>query len=126
MTDGRLVYFADFGLALSSMFELSQGEVEFLTAHLTYDSCYIGNHLLRHHLPDGVRGKVEHEVFLHNWVAGERPEEVPSAIAAIIDRHARASVVLDGFHRQLLAVSKRAPYPAADIERVRPGGCSAR
>ncbi|MET8187676.1 protein kinase family protein [Streptomyces sp. NPDC005246] len=126
LTDGRLVYFADFGLALSAMFELSQDEAEFLTAHLTYDSCYIANHLLRHHLPDGVRGKVEHEVFLHNWVAGERSEGVRPAIAAIIDRHARASVVLHGFHRQLLTVSKRTPYPAADIERVRPGGRSAR
>ncbi|MFD7754457.1 protein kinase family protein [Streptomyces sp. NPDC059757] len=125
LTDGRSVYFADFGLALSSMFELSQDEVVFLRAHLTYDSCYIANHLLRHHLSDGVRGNVEHEVFLHNWVAGERSEEVPPAIAAIIDRHARASVVLDGFHRQLLTVSKRTPYPAADIERVRPDGRSA-
>ncbi|MFF0288800.1 protein kinase family protein [Streptomyces sp. NPDC005262] len=125
LTDGRLIYFADFGLALSSGFELSQQEVEFLTAHLTYDSCYIANHLLRHHLPDGVRGKVEHEGFLHNWIAGERPEGVPPAIAAIIDRHARAAVVLDGFHRRLLTVSKRTSYPAADIERVRPGGRSA-
>nr|BBJ48389.1 hypothetical protein SAVMC3_10180 [Streptomyces avermitilis] len=74
LTDGRLIYFADFGLALSSGFELSQDEAEFLTDHLAYDGCYIANHLLRHHLPDGVRGKVEHEAFLHNWIAGERSE----------------------------------------------------
>ena len=126
LTDGRSIYFADFGLALSSGFELSQEEFEFLTAHLAYDSCYVANHLLRHHLPDGLRGEVEHEVFLRNWIAGERSERIPPAIAAIIDRHARAAVVLDGFHRRLLTVSKRTSYPAADIERVRSGGRSAR
>ncbi|MET7889210.1 protein kinase family protein [Streptomyces avermitilis] len=125
LTDGRLIYFADFGLALSSGFELSPDEAEFLADHLAYDGCYIVNHLLRHHLPDGVRGKVEHEAFLHNWIAGERTEGVPPAIAAIIDRHARAAVVLDGFHHRLLNVSKRTPYPAVDIERARAGGRSA-
>lgn len=125
LTDGRLIYFADFGLALSSAFELSPDEAAFLADHLAYDGCYIVNHLLRHHLPDRVRGKVEHEAFLHNWIAGERSEGVPPAIAAIIDRHALAAVVLDGFHHRLLNVSKRTPYPAVDIERARPGGRSA-
>lgn len=125
LTDGRLVYFADFGLALSSDFELSRNEAEFLADHLAYDRCYIASHLLRRHLPDGVRGNTEHEAFLHNWIAGERPEGVPPAIAAIIDRHARAGVVLDGFHHRLLTASKRTPYPAADVERTRPGGHSA-
>ncbi|WP_405908810.1 protein kinase family protein [Streptomyces sp. NBC_00828] len=122
LTDGRLIYFADFGLALSSGFELSEDEAEFLADHHAYDGCYVVNHLLRHHLPDGLRGTAEHEAFLHNWIAGERPEGVPPAIAAIIDRHARAAAVLDGFHHGLITVSKRTPYPAADIERARPGG----
>ncbi|MFD5779165.1 protein kinase family protein [Streptomyces sp. NPDC126933] len=125
LTDGRLIYFADFGLALSSGFELSEDEAEFLSDHLAYDGCYIANHLLRHHLPDGVRGNVEHEPFLHNWIAGERSEGVAPALAAIIDRHARAAMVLDRFHHRLLTASKRTPYPAADIEQARPGVRSA-
>ncbi|MCT9934918.1 protein kinase family protein, partial [Planotetraspora sp. A-T 1434] len=64
MTDGQLIYFADFGLALSSGFELSKDEAEFLSDHLAYDRCYIASHLLRHHLLDGVRGDAEHEAFL--------------------------------------------------------------
>lgn len=125
LTDGRLIYFADFGLALSSRFELSQDEAEFLAAHLAYDGCYIASHLLRHHLPDSVRGNVEHETFLRDWIAGDRSEGAPPAIAAIIDRHARAAMVLDAFHHRLLTASKRTPYPAAGIERARPGGRSA-
>lgn len=118
LTDGRSVYFADFGLALSSGFELSRGEAGFLADHRAYDRCYVASHLLRHHLPDGVRGHAEHGAFLRDWIAGARPERVPPAIAAILDRHARAVVVLDGFHRRLLTESRRTPYPAADIGRA--------
>ncbi|WP_051966721.1 protein kinase family protein [Kitasatospora mediocidica] len=118
LTDGRLIYFADFGLALSSGFELSAAEAAFLSDHLGYDRCYAPSHLLRHHLLDGVHGAAEHAAMLRDWIAGRRPEGVPPAIAAIIDRHARAAVVLDGFHHRLLTASKRTPYPAADIERA--------
>ncbi|WP_329204521.1 protein kinase family protein [Streptomyces sp. NBC_00683] len=124
LTDGRLIYFADFGLALSSGFELSREEREFHSDHLTYDACYVAGHLLRHHLPEGVRGTVEHDAFLRNWLAGDKPVGVPPGIAAIIDRHAPAAVVLGRFHHRLLTVTKRTPYPAADIERAtaRPAG----
>ncbi|MFJ5223245.1 hypothetical protein [Streptomyces sp. NPDC088400] len=80
---------------------------------------------LRNHLPDSVRGNVEHETFLRDWIAGDSSEGAPPAIAAIIDRHARAAMVLDAFHHRLLTASKRTPYPAAGIERARPGGRSA-
>jgi hypothetical protein len=58
-----------------------------------------------------VRGDTDHEVLLHDGIAGRRPQRVPPAIAAIIDRHARSAVVLDGFHHRLPAVTKRTPYP---------------
>ncbi|MFD5504703.1 protein kinase family protein [Streptomyces sp. NPDC127061] len=125
LTDGRMIYFADFGLALSSEFELSQAETEFLSDHLTYDGCYIGNHLIRHHLPDDLHAGTEHEVFLRNWIEGERSEKVPPAIATVINRHARTASVLDEFHRRLLSESKLTPYPVADIEWAQQqGDCS--
>jgi hypothetical protein len=118
LTDGRLLYFADFGLALSSNFELSTAEAEFLTNHLAYDRCYAPSHLLRHHLPDGIRGDREHEAFLRDWNTGRKPDGVPPEIATIIDRHARAAVVLDEFNRRLLTESKRTPFPTTEIERA--------
>ncbi|WP_435858946.1 protein kinase family protein [Streptomyces varsoviensis] len=119
LTDGQLIYFADFGLALSSGFQLSEDEAEFLARHRSYDACFIPGHLLRHHLPEGVRGHASHEEFLRAWLAGERPTGVPAEIATLIDRHARASLALDDFHHRLLTTSKRTPYPAAEIERAR-------
>jgi len=47
LTDGRAVYFADFGLALSANFELSRPESDFLTLHLAYDRAVTVSHLLR-------------------------------------------------------------------------------
>ncbi|MER7792794.1 protein kinase family protein [Streptomyces sp. NPDC097640] len=118
LTDGRLLYFADFGLALSSCFELSASEAEFLSAHLVYDRCHTVSHLLRHHLPDGLRGDREHEAFLREWIAGHQPGDVPREIAAIIDQHSRAAVVMGEFTRRLLTESKRTPFPTAEIERA--------
>lgn len=118
LTDGRRVYFADFGLALSRDFELSADERDFLTDHLVYDRSYAPNHLLRHHLPDGVRAGAEHGDFLREWVGGRRPDGVPADIAAIINRHAPHAIVLDDFHHRLLTQSKRTPFPAAEIQRT--------
>ncbi|MEU9091658.1 protein kinase family protein [Streptomyces sp. NPDC048428] len=117
LTDGRQLYFTDFGLALSSRFDLSADESGFLSDHLAYDHCYTASHLLRYHLLDGVRGDTEREVFLHDWIAGRRPGNVPPEITAIIDRHARPAVVVDSFFRRLLTESKQTPFPAAEIER---------
>nr|BFD86932.1 hypothetical protein StreXyl84_63330 [Streptomyces sp. Xyl84] len=118
LTDGRLLYFADFGLALSSGFELSGAEAEFLARHLAYDRCHTVSHLLRHHLPDGLRGDMEHEVFLREWIACHRPDGVPGEIAAIIDRHSRAALVFGEFARRLLTESKRTPFPTAEVGRA--------
>jgi hypothetical protein len=90
LTDGRLVYFADFGLALSSSFDLSPDESRFLTDHLAYDRCYIASHLLRYHLPDGTRDQAAHEAFLHDWITGNKPGHVPPHVAVVIERNDEA------------------------------------
>ncbi|SBU90953.1 hypothetical protein YW5DRAFT_01134 [Streptomyces sp. Ncost-T6T-1] len=117
LTDGRRLYFADFGLALSSRFDLSPGESGFLSDHLAYDRCYTASHLLRHHVLDLVRGDTERKAFLHDWIEGRRPGDVPPAITAIIDRHARPTVVVDSFFHRLFTESKQTPFPATEIEQ---------
>ncbi|MEU4445623.1 hypothetical protein AB0K14_25715 [Actinosynnema sp. NPDC050801] len=94
LTDGRRLYFADFGLALGAGFDLSPAERDFLSRHLAYDRYYVASHLLRHHLPD----------------------DPAPAIAAVADRHARVAAVLDDFHHRLLTESRRTPFPTADLE----------
>ncbi|MGP3957351.1 protein kinase family protein [Nonomuraea sp. 3N208] len=115
LTDGRLIYFADFGLALSSRFDLSAGEATFLSDHLAYDQHYTAAHLLRYHLPGGAQD----QAFLRDWIAGDtRPAHVPSALAAIIDRQARTALVMNDFHRRLITETKRTPYPVEELKRA--------
>ncbi|MFF1453665.1 protein kinase family protein [Streptomyces sp. NPDC058274] len=121
LTDGHHVYFADFGLALSRAFELSAEEATFLTDHLVYDRSYAPNHLLRHHLPHGIREGTEHQTFLRQWTKGHRPDGIPTDIGALIDRHAPHAIILDDFHRRLLTQSKRTPFPTAEIQQALAG-----
>jgi len=118
LTDGRRIYFADFGLALFAGFELSAAEAEFLSVHLGYDRYYTASHLLRYHFPVGASGNMQHQVFLHEWIAGRRPDGVRPEIAAIINQYARVAIVLDEFHRGLLADSKRTPFPAKELAQA--------
>ncbi|MGY6020028.1 protein kinase family protein [Streptomyces spinosirectus] len=126
LTDGGQVYFADFGLALSSRFELSPEEAEFLSDHLVYDRCYVPTHLLRHHLLDPVRGDVSRETFVREWSAGRRRDGVPPRTAAFLDRHAHTATVLDDFHHRLLTRGKRTPFPAEDLRAALNGTPAAR
>ncbi|MGW2231012.1 protein kinase family protein [Streptomyces formicae] len=119
LTDGHLLYFADFGLALSADFDLSPQESRFLTDHLAYDHCHTATFLLNHYVLDDVRGEADRDTFLSDWIADRRPGGIPPATAAIIERHARTALVLNAFHRRLLTESKRTPFPAPELERAR-------
>jgi hypothetical protein len=119
LTDGRHLYFSDFGLALSARFELSTRERDFLAQHRDYDAAHVATHLLVHHLADSVRGNRERSQFLRDWTEGNRPEGVSAPTASILTRHARTATVLSDFHRRLQHESKRTAFPAAAIEQCR-------
>ncbi|WP_285590899.1 protein kinase family protein [Herbidospora sp. NBRC 101105] len=84
LTDGETLRFADFGLALSSQFELSPAETEFHSAHLRYDHDHTAGSLVRE--------------IRRIWKG-----DLPPGVAAIHDRHARTARVQEDFHRRLLA-----------------------
>jgi hypothetical protein len=46
LTDGRRLYFADYGLAISSRFELSREEADSFDRHQPYDRCYTATYLV--------------------------------------------------------------------------------
>ncbi|MFF9481621.1 protein kinase family protein [Streptomyces sp. NPDC014733] len=117
LTDGRQLYFTDFGLAVSNRFALSAEESAFLTLHAGYDRGYTVSHLLRHHALKEVCDDDGREAFLQDWIAGRRPE-VPPEIGALLDRYARCAVALEAFHRRLLRKSKTTPYPALEIQQA--------
>ncbi|CAL9442036.1 protein kinase family protein [Streptomyces sp. enrichment culture] len=122
LTDGRRLYFADFGLAVSSGFELSAAEAAFVDAHRTYDRCYTAAHLvnwlvtalygLRREDREGRYAMVRH------FAEGRRPTGVPEEAAAILARHAPVAAVMSGFIRAFQSRSRRTPYPREEFRRL--------
>ncbi|MEV0648359.1 hypothetical protein AB0I28_24150 [Phytomonospora sp. NPDC050363] len=125
VTDGHRCHLTDFGLAVGAGFDLSPAERAFFDAHRDYDLAYGAAHLVEHHIAERYRGELDRMAFVTAWAAGTRPPEVPGTVADILDRHARTTIVMAGFFRELIEGDKSAPYPAADLARaIASPGCA--
>ncbi|MBT2530517.1 protein kinase family protein, partial [Streptomyces sp. ISL-99] len=74
LTDGRQLFFTDYGLAISSRFELIQDEADFFDQHRTYDQCYTVTHLVNW-LAVALYGyePEERKAFVHACAQGVPP-----------------------------------------------------
>ncbi|MET9229070.1 hypothetical protein [Lentzea sp. NPDC003310] len=97
LTDGSRLYFADYGLAISSRFEMSEEETAFFAEHRDYDRHYTVTHLLM-------------------WFAyALRSEGVPPRVLAVLDRHNDVAAVMKDFYRRFQHESRRAGYPFRSV-----------
>lgn len=113
LTDGRRLYLADYGLALSSRFRLSRQERGFFARHLHYDRAYTVWFRVIWLVTElyGYRGQ-ERSAFIRSCADGARPGGgIPEAAAGIITRHARGAVVMGEFVRRWDQESRLTPYP---------------
>ncbi|MFE2294956.1 protein kinase family protein [Streptomyces sp. NPDC059452] len=122
LTDGRRLFFTDYGLALSSRFALSPDEADFFRRHLTYDRDYTVSYLVNWlvtalHGYEGY-GRDDREAQVRAYARGERPTGVPDAAASILTRHAPLTVVMADFFRELQQGSRETPYPLEAIRRM--------
>jgi hypothetical protein len=116
LTDGSLLYFSDFGLALSSKFELTAAEKKFFNLHKNYDECYASVNLLRCIIRI-LFGKEAWETRLCEFLDGKQGE-LPPAIALLIRHHAPIALAMDEFFQKLWKESKLSPYPATQLENI--------
>jgi hypothetical protein len=124
LTDGRRLFFADYGLAISSRFELSQDEADFFERHQTYDRCYAATYLVNW-LVTALFGYQREDregryALVRAYAEGKRPTGIPAEAAAILARHAPIAAVMSDFNRKLQRESRRTPYPLEEISRI---GC---
>ncbi len=98
LTDGERLYFADFGLVLSSRFALSPAESAFFAAHRNYDRCYTVAHLL-------------------GWF-DRNLDPLPESAAALARRYAPVADVIGPFFRQLQRHDRDTRYPTAELDRA--------
>ena len=119
LTDGQRLFFADYGLALSSRFELSPEEAAFFGRHRTYDRCYTVTYMVNW-LITNLHGHAsdDREAQLRAYAQGERPIGVPETAAAILTRYAPLTTVITDFFRKLQHESRETPYPLEDIRRI--------
>lgn len=119
LTDGERLFFADYGLAISSRFDLSKEEVDFFADHQTYDRCYSVTHLVIWLVTAlyGYRGE-ERSAFVRACAQGERPKGIPPQVAAILTHHAPLAAVMTDFYRKFQLESRQTPYPMEEIGRI--------
>jgi hypothetical protein len=125
LTDGQRLYFADYGLAISTHFDLSDEEADFFAQHQTYDRCYSVTHLVIWLATAlyGYRGE-ERAAFVRACAEGKSPTGIPPRLAATLTRHAPIATVMTDFYRQFQRESRQTPYPTEELTRIGAPGSS--
>ncbi|MFJ9586194.1 protein kinase family protein [Streptomyces acidicola] len=119
LTDGRRLYFTDYGLALSSRFDLSPEHARFFERHQTYDRCYTVWYLVSWLVTAFCGyGREDREALVRECARGARPAQLPAAAQAIVMRYAPLTVVISDFIRKLRHESRQTPYPLEEIRRI--------
>lgn len=117
LTDGHELYFADFGLALSERFELSEAERNFFKTHQNYDRCYTMTHWAKWLLSE-LFGADNYEAILREYAVGKDSKALPPTVTRIILRYAPIAVVMNEFFRKIMTGSKKEPYPVNELDRL--------
>lgn len=119
LTDGRRLYFADYGLALSSRFDLSPAEADFFERHRTYDRAYTLSYLVNW-LIMGLHGyeREEREALIRACAEGAPPPAGPSEVMATLSRHAPLAAVVTDFIGRLERESRETAYPLTAIHQI--------
>ncbi len=116
LTDGKQLYLTDFGLSLSSKFDLTAAETTFFTQHKSYDQvCAVVN--LLQCIVTTFFGKEQWELCLREIIASE-VDMLPAGMNATLKRYAPIAMVLDDFFQKLNKVDKFALYPARELEKL--------
>jgi hypothetical protein len=119
VTDGERLHLTDFGLTLSSRFELSDAETEFLAEHATHDRAYVLTHLVNRivrPLRTWPHPRVRND-FVRECAAGRVVPDLPPDAGSILRRYAPLATVVNDFYFALHGESRKTPYPKDEIAR---------
>ncbi|MFI9582202.1 protein kinase family protein [Streptomyces sp. NPDC052236] len=119
LTDGRRLYFTDYGLSISSQFELSREEADFFDRHQTYDRDYTTGYLANWLVTTLYGyGRDDRDARMRAYAQGEHPTGIPETAAAIVARDAPLAAVMADFIGKLRHESRETPYPLEEIRRI--------
>jgi len=113
LTDGERLYFADYGLAISSRFELADDELAVFERHHNYDRCYAAMYTGQWLVTELFGpGRDQRESHLRAYASDQPPTGIPETAAAILTRDAPVAVAMTDFFNLLRYETRRATYPA--------------
>jgi hypothetical protein len=116
LTDGKRLYFSDFGLALSSKFDLSTAEIEFLKYNQHYDQSYASLNILLS-IFGAIFKKDPWDIQLRECIS-DKQEKLSPTLAHAIKRYMPIALCMDEFLEKLRKESKSTPYPATQLEKL--------
>lgn len=116
LTDGHRLYFCDFGLAISTHFDLSDAERHFFENHRSYDLCYTSAHLIESILSEYF-GTSNYRSILNEAALGIVPMPLPPAILSIVRSNAYIAFAMDRFFEKLKSDIKTTVYPKLKLEQ---------
>lgn len=121
LTDGKCLYFSDFGLANRGAFDHSDEERAFFHNHLNYDRCYAVTHLT-YWLISHLFGENQAKNILSIYASGKTPESMPEAMTpyqdSVIRRYAPLTEIMDKFVQALIHETKRTSYPKEELDKL--------
>jgi serine/threonine protein kinase len=113
LTEGNHLYFSDFGLAISSEFDLSQEEQAFFDGHCDYDNysaftnllhCFVTQYAEKDNWIESLRKFMNENIY-----------KLSPQMASVIKRYAPIAVLMDKFYRELQR-DKTTLYPAKELK----------
>ena len=117
LTDGQRLYFADLGLALSSEFELSNAERDFLKVHHNYDTYYTITHFINAMIVN-LFEKGNQQSVLHEYACGQGNRTLSPFLQKTLMRYAPLALEMIEFQHKLRTVSKTTPYPVNKLDAI--------
>jgi hypothetical protein len=123
LTDGDLLYLADFGLATSTLFDLDDDERRFVEANRSHDVSYAITRLVDWLVTEmaGIQDWAERDAYIRRCADGDEQaagRQVPAFAASVITHYAPVAAIINDFYRSLHVVDRRTPYPADAVERA--------
>jgi hypothetical protein len=115
MTDGHRLFFNDFGLALSSDFELDEDEARFFSDHQDYDICRASIGFTHALVTSALEGKAWKE-NLRMLLRTHSGELTPTAYS-LLTKYGPLAIEFSEFSQELMNESRRTPYPAQQLSR---------
>ncbi|MGI5216722.1 protein kinase family protein [Nocardia sp. CA-290969] len=119
LTDGHRLYFGDYGLALSSGFDLSPAETAFVDRNQSYDRGYTTTYLVNWLVTAlyGLRSDAR-AAMVRSFAEGKPPEGISEGAAAVLIRHAPIAATMFEFMHAFQQTSRNTPYPDEEIQHL--------